>query len=964
PDGSVVATLVAQGSAMEQAMRAARTALAMRAALPEAALVLATGRGSTEGRMPVGEVIDRAIALLPQPGEQPPAPETQGSGQGLRPVRIDAVTAGFLDARFEIGKDAAGRLELRGEREAADDGERGERARRLLGKPTPCVGRERELALLGAYFQECTQEMVARTILVTGDPGVGKSRLGYEFLHEARRAAADAEIWIAQGSPLGAGSPLGMIGQLLRRAAGVREGEPLELRRDKLRARVARLGLGAEERRVTEFVGEMAGTPFDDGESVQLHAARSDAQLMRDQMRQAWCDLLAAEAALHPVIIVLEDLHWGDMPSVQWIDVALRNLQERPLLVLALARPEVHDRFPKLWLERGRQEIRLGQLPRKASERLVRQVLGEGVEKQVVEQVIRQAGGNAFFLEELIRAIAEGQARALPETVLATVQVRLEALPSEARRLVRAASIFGETFWRGGLAVLLGQGRATASIDAQLESLANQELITSNVEGRFPGEAEYRFRHAFVREAGYAMLTENDRALGHRLAGEWLEQAGEQDALVLAVHFEYGKQAERAAVLYHRAAAEAHQANDLTAAIERGERAALCGATGELLGEVRLIQSEARHWRAEYAAAARHADEALRLIPRASLSWFRAVSLAAEIAFMSGDVEGAAALSDALERALRGTPSDPAQLAAVAAATKNLLYSGRLASTRRLVQQIEAAVGTAVMNEPLAAGYVYDTLCYHAAIMGEPAAAHAAAQAGIASYMRAGDTVRADKMRLQAALVAIRLGRHREIEAELHTAIERFLRLGIHSLVVWARYILGSSLLRSGALEEAHRQIVETLAGLEPTGNSMFMARTRHVLAHILLEMGRLAEAEAAARQAAEGEQYAAALAMLAQVLLRRGQREAALAAAKEAWVALMHLGATLEDGGELVPLVLAEALAASGDEEGARRVIGMARERLLTLAERMEEPLRRSYLEEVAENARTLELARAWLGD
>src|SRR5262249_10002621 len=178
------------------------------------------------------------------------------------------------------------------------------------------------------------------------------------------------ETWISRGDPMRAGGAFGLLAPLVRHAAQILDGEPAEARRQRLVARVSRSVAPGEQERVAEFLGELVGTPFPDEGRVQLRAARQDPRLLGDQMRRAWVDFVDAETRGRPLVIVLEDLHWGDAPSAEYVDAALRLLRDRPLLILGLARPEVHDRLPKLWHERAVQEIRLPELSRRACERL------------------------------------------------------------------------------------------------------------------------------------------------------------------------------------------------------------------------------------------------------------------------------------------------------------------------------------------------------------------------------------------------------------------------------------------------------------------------------------------------------------------------------------------------------------------------------------------------------------------
>ncbi|MEO7094530.1 MAG: AAA family ATPase, partial [Polyangiales bacterium] len=398
-NGSLIATLTGKGNASDLATNAARCALAIRALEQEASIVVALGRGILGARVPVGAAIDLAVEMLRATPSFPPRPSVDVRTGG-KPIRVDAMTAALLDARFEIAREPEG-YHLRVEREVVES------TRTLLGKPTPCVGRERELGFLKLLLDESIKDRAARAVLVTAPAGMGKSRVRHEFLRAVRdRADVPADVWIARGDPMSAGSPFGMVAQIVRRAVGMRDGEPLEVRRQKIIARVEGRVPQKRALRVAQFLGELCNARFDDEASLQLRAARQDAMLMGDQMRAAWEDFLDAEAVTHPVVIVLEDLHWGDLPSVQFVDAALRTLRDRPFFVFALARPEVQELFPSLWSARGVHHIQLGELGKKAGERLVREVLGDAPSDAVVTRLVERSSGNAFYLEELIRVAA------------------------------------------------------------------------------------------------------------------------------------------------------------------------------------------------------------------------------------------------------------------------------------------------------------------------------------------------------------------------------------------------------------------------------------------------------------------------------------------------------------------------------------------------------------------------------
>ncbi|AUX23762.1 protein kinase [Sorangium cellulosum] len=498
--------------AFDLAARAAQCALALKARLPARRVALATGRAQVRERLPAGDVIDRAVARLREARDD---------------VRIDEITAGLAAPRFEV-KGGAPSFSLAGERDASEP------ERTLLGRIPAFVGRARELGALRGLFEQCAEEPVARAALVLGEAGIGKSRLRRELVRAVRALDARASVDVARGEPHRAAAPFGLVGELVLAAAGCAPGEAVEARRCKIRGHVARVVPAADARRVARFLGEIAGAPLDDPDP-ELRAARGDAGLLGEQVRRAALEWLAGRCGEGPVVLVLEDMHWADPGSVAVLDEALQALADRPLLVVGFARHGVVDAFPGLWMQRGVQHIKLGPLGARAAERLVHSALGDELDPAEVARLVEHADGHPFFLEELVRARAEGRSD-LPPTLVALMHARIEALPAEARRTLRAASLFGASFWPAGVRQLLGAGTTAESLDRWLRSLLDEELVARRAPSRYPGHDELTFRHALVRDAAYGMLTDGDRAAGHRAAARWLRSVGETDARILAEH--------------------------------------------------------------------------------------------------------------------------------------------------------------------------------------------------------------------------------------------------------------------------------------------------------------------------------------------------------------------------------------------------------------------------------------------
>jgi serine/threonine protein kinase/tetratricopeptide (TPR) repeat protein len=959
-DGSMVATLTSgRDSATDQAARAARCALALRAVLTSVPMALGTGRGIVAGKWPVGDVLDRAAALMRQ------AKGRKGlSGR----VAVDEVTAGLLDARFEV-EGAAPELWLVGERPYDE-------ARTLLGKPTPCVGRERELAMLQALYDECVADQVARVALITAAAGVGKSRLRHELVRNLAQHPSRPQIWYARGESLSAGSSFAVAARMLRREVQILDGEPVGEQQARLLARVGRRVKAPMVRRVTDFLAELIGVPIDDSEaSRELRAARQDSTLLGDQMRRAYEDFVQAECAVQPLLMLIEDVHWGDLPTVRLIDSVLRNLHGAPLMVIGFGRPEVHQLFPSLWAERDVTDLRLARLSKRAAEKLVREVLSDPKLRERALSVVDRAGGNAFYIEELIRAVAEGKGDALPPTVLAMVQGRLEALDHEARRVLRAASVFGEAFWTGAVAALLGEANRAWRAQEWLSELAEREIVVKRAEAKFPGEAEYAFRNAIVREAASAMLTDADRVVGHRLAAEWLLQAGERDARVLAEHFERGGERAAAAVWYRRAAEQALGGSDVAAAIPFADQAVSCGVSGEALGALRLVQAEAHRWRGEFSQAEQRGEEALAALARPSALWFQAQG---ELVVLAGRLGHVGKVVRIVEE-LRATPVAPAlrdaHLGAAARAVVHAVYLGRLDLADALLQWLAAQIAHVEREDGRVAARVHQARAVRALADGDPTLFLDQMTRAAEHFERLDDLRNTCLQRANLGPGYSELGAYKEAEQVLREAAATAERMGLGNVAIAAKTNLAFALARSGALDEAEQLAADAARAAELQGDRRMEGGARNFLAMILAKRNDLSGAAQHARAAVDVLSVAPplrayALGTLASILLQAAnpsapvtaeRRGEALAAAREAEALLASLSGT-DEGESLVRLVFAEALWANGEDSAARGAIAKADARIRERASKIADgALKASFLEQVEENRRTLALVKEW---
>ncbi len=936
-NGSLLGVVSARGNPVDGAVRAARAALSLQATRPGAAIAVATGFGVVSTRTPVGVVIDRGVETLRQ------------ADAGT--IRLDATTADLLAERFVLTRGGSSAV-LEQERNELD------LSRQLLGRASPFLGRSAELATLFATAEQCVEEERAATVLLTGPAGSGKSRLALELCTRLQAQDSSYEISFARADSVGAGSPYQLVTRLVRQTAGIGESEAPAVHRQKIHERLEPwLSDPAELERAVAFVCEVARVGLADDDRPWLAAARADGRLMNDSIKRAFGDWFAAESSHRPLLLILDDLQWGDLPSVALIDSLLERLRNAPFLVLGLARPDVRERLGEPWAARRGTEIALAPLGARTAQRLVRAALGADVDAPTVAHIVSRAEGNAYYLEELIRASALGAGAEVPESVIGMVQTRLDDLDAHARRILRAASVYGERFTTAGLCALLDE-ELSAPLRAALEDLEQRELVE-----RLSGD-EMAFRHSLVREAAYAMLTDSDRRLGHRMAGTFLSSKDGADAWVIAHHFQEAGEPARAAHHYFFAAERALAGNDYAAVLRVVRRALACEPDDALAGSLRLVEARALRWLSRAEDSARSAQEAYGLLPPGSQEWFEAARHAGLGAASLAQFERCCQM---IQHATVQKPSVGAESAraicilnCAGAALEGMAHT----EVRELLAQVPELEGLAADN-PQVGAWWHGTQSLLAHCAGDPVRYAKETERAAQVHDQLGDARMTCLMNMNLGYGLTQLGDFARAEHLLRDAARKARMLGIVRTAVYAEHNLGYTLACAGRHEEALEVEQRAANAAEELEAPTLLAASRAYLTSICLDLGQPEAALKHGRAAVAAADHRSVLPMaraaLARALLANGEVSEAVELARAA-VDAFEADLALGEDEPYARLALVEALAESGERTQAHAELARARERLLERAQRITDAtLREAYLGRIPHHAKTLALYGRW---
>lgn len=434
------------------------------------------------------------------------------------------------------------------------------------GLRAPLVGREMEFNLLQGLLHRVIGERRPHLVTILGMPGVGKSRLFEELV----LVAPPSVVYQGRSLPYGTTS-LWALREIIRADCGILRSDPLPTAMRKLEERVSFLVQDepqpTDRPQVTTALARVLGIPLQEGATTQEESREALFSALRQYIER-----LAGRA---PLILGFEDIHWGDSELLDFIEYAAHRIAGVPVLIVCLARPDLLE-LRSGWGggKRNYTSLFVEPLSDQNTRALLQGLLNVDNVPDPLTQAIHAAGGNPFFVEEILRMLIDSgslrrvdsrwefagmPAITVPESVQGVVTARLDALGSQAKLVVQEASILGKVFWSGALAHLTGL--AEAALAPLLQELQTKDFLIERERSQLQGQREFAFKHLIIRDVAYSMVLKSRRCESHKGYGAWLERT-------------YGERAnEFADVLAHHWMQAAHLAREIGQASQWKEAA-------------------------------------------------------------------------------------------------------------------------------------------------------------------------------------------------------------------------------------------------------------------------------------------------------------------------------------------------------------------------------------------------------
>jgi tetratricopeptide (TPR) repeat protein len=705
----------------------------------------------------------------------------------------------------------------------------------------PLVGREAELELLENTYARAVRDRRAHLFTIFGDPGVGKSRLAREFID----GLESATVLFGRALPYGQGVTYSALADMVKVAAGIADDDPLDTALEKLRD-------CCPDEAVADLLGLASGV---------LEAVQAE----RNQQEIAWAARAWAQklAEPQPLVLVFEDIHWGEEPLLELVEHLGTWVRDAPLLLLCLARPELLDIRPGWGGGRVRATaIELEPLTEAESEELIEALLQDGeLPEDARAALFEKTEGNPLFVEETLRMLSEADSSRIdriPDTLQALIAARIDHLPPGEKSVLQRAAVIGRIFWAGAVEYLGGDG--DGELEPLLDDLLLRELVLNEPRSTIGGEDAYRFKHTMIREVAYGGLSKTARARHHRRFAEWLGERARDELLeVRAYHLD-----QASALLAELDGAPPEElAKEAADALARAGKRALAreaNATARRLlhRSVELEPTLRRRYEAARAAWRMHdfpvvsnemedvllgaREEGNRELEARSLTALAEVALLRE-----ADVGRAVQLAG---KAVEVSEDDESRIDAVRILETAAWWRGELREAEAYAEE-QLQIARRLERQDLES----DALLQLAGIYvsrREGERAEPLIDRALELAERSGSlTAKARAFKQLGELHAFR-GRQEEALAEFGRARDFFDEVGAAANVARTLMDMGRLLARRGDVPDGERLFREALRILQPLEDRGTLCEVQRSLAEVLLEQGKVDAAEAYALKAVE----------------------------------------------------------------------------------------------------------------
>ncbi len=505
--------------------------------------------------------------------------------------------------------------------------------RGIEGIQTRTIGREVELTTLESLFDGVQSSKGVHLINIVAEAGTGKSRLLQEFARRLEARSASAEVFRGRATADMEKVPYSALRAMLAAAFEIQDSDRAAAAREKLEQGIQVSSSRGSDPAAAHFIGQLIG--FDYSTSPYLKGILGDARQIRDRAFHYLAEYFAGLAEHETVIIYLDDIHWADSASLDWVDYMLSTHAGLRLLFVCLMRPTLFERRPD-WRNDSEQRtcLDLALLSEEQCRQLVAEILQRvpEVPTPLVDLIAQKAEGSPFYIEELVKVLIEGgvivpgdpqwavqmsklQSVKVPDTLAAVLQARLDTLIAGDREILQQASVVGRIFWPTVLAHMRNPEAeapdADPALQKSLHALRLKELIFENGQSTFVDASEYIFRHAVLYDVTYESVLLKLRRVYHRQVAEgliWLseERAGEYAGRI-GEHYELAGDAEQAGAWYIRAGKQAQDTYAPEAAINYYQKALafLRESAPDAARQLEVCQrlAEVLTWQARYAEA-------------------------------------------------------------------------------------------------------------------------------------------------------------------------------------------------------------------------------------------------------------------------------------------------------------------------------------------------------------------------